>query len=65
VEYDIITAPMQLFYDTLTTAEGATAQMECASHTAQTTQDPVLIICTPMILLWNRMVGRENLQVMW
>jgi hypothetical protein len=32
VEYDIITGPMQLFYDTLTIAEGATAQMEYASH---------------------------------
>ncbi|CAM6050176.1 unnamed protein product [Sphagnum compactum] len=38
-EYDIITAPMQLFYDTyLTTAEGATAQMEYASHCPDNTR---------------------------
>jgi hypothetical protein len=38
VEDDVITAPMQLFYDTLTTAEGATAQMEYASHCPDNTR---------------------------
>jgi hypothetical protein len=62
VEYDIITGPMQLFYDILRTAEGATAQMESASHSPDNTRPS---FNKPMILLWNRMVGRENLQVMW
>jgi hypothetical protein len=38
VEYEIKTAPLQLFYDTLATAEGATAQMEYASHCPDNTR---------------------------